>query len=201
MSEAKPNFIVEVGKNERHQRKALYVCQCGKEFVALEYNIQSGHTKSCGCQKSPRLSIARTTHNESRPQTTEYRTWASMKKRCVNPKDKNYPRYGARGIRVHKEWIDSYEAFLAHVGRKPTPMHTLDRIENSGNYEPGNVQWATKMQQARNRRSNFVIEFQGKSQCLEAWAKDIGISAATLKERLQKWPLDRAIKQPSMRVI
>jgi hypothetical protein len=75
-----------------------------------------------------------------------------MKSRCLNVRCRNYNRYGGRGIRVAQVWIDSYEAFLAHVGRRPTPRHSIDRIENEGHYEPGNVRWATPSEQARNRR-------------------------------------------------
>jgi hypothetical protein len=92
-------------------------------------------------------------HGESAPRTPEYQTWLSMLARCYNRKFIGWKYYGARGIRVCRAWRDSYPTFLAHVGRKPTPAHSLDRYPNNdGNYRPGNVRWATPSEQARNRR-------------------------------------------------
>ena len=89
-------------------------------------------------------------HNASN--TPEYRTWAGMKNRCLNPNNPRYKSYGGRGISVCSEWIESFSAFLSHVGLKPSPLHSIDRINNDGNYEPGNVRWATAKEQARNTR-------------------------------------------------
>lgn len=83
-----------------------------------------------------------------------YITWQAMKRRCHHKNAANYGRYGARGISVCKEWLESFEAFVAHVGMPPSQKHSIDRINNSGNYEPGNVRWATAQQQADNRRPN-----------------------------------------------
>lgn len=189
-----PQFISYLGRNSRSQLRARYECDCGAIFEALEYNVKSGHTKSCGCAKPRILRAARLTHNESRPQSAEYRAWAGMKKRCLDVSSKSFPRYGGRGIRIFPEWILSYEAFLAHVGRRPSPMHSLDRFpNNNGNYAPGNVRWATSKEQARNRRSNRIIEFQGRSQCLRAWADELGISQATLSRRIKKGPFHIAM--------
>ncbi len=88
-----------------------------------------------------------------REHTREYRAWASMKQRCHNPRTPAYPNYGGRGIEVCQSWRDSFEAFLADVGLRPSPKHSLDRIDNDGNYEPGNVRWANWDQQAANRRA------------------------------------------------
>jgi hypothetical protein len=82
----------------------------------------------------------------------EHKCWASMKARCLNPSALNFKHYGGRGITVCDEWVDDYEAFLAHVGRRPSSQHSLDRVDNERGYEPGNVRWATKTEQARNRR-------------------------------------------------
>lgn len=91
-------------------------------------------------------------HGDSSPETTEYRAWHSMISRCENPAVPKYKHYGARGIRVCDEWRKSYPAFLAHLGRKPSPDHSLDRIDNDGNYEPGNVKWSTREEQRNNQR-------------------------------------------------
>jgi hypothetical protein len=84
--------------------------------------------------------------------TKEYRTWLGMRRRCLNANDKNYRDYGGRGIGICKRWLNSFENFLADVGRAPDPEYTIDRINNDGNYELGNVRWATREQQAKNKR-------------------------------------------------
>lgn len=144
-------IIGEAGRDSAHRRRVLCLCVCGKEFAADAWKVNKGWTKSCGCLKPGMLRAARTTHGQSRPHTPEYRAWSLMKNRCLNPNDKRYDRYGGRGIKVHPEWIESFEAFYAFMGKRPS-NHSLDRYpDNDGNYEPGNVRWATAIEQRRNQ--------------------------------------------------
>lgn len=102
-------------------------------------------------------------HGESKPGTAEYRSWASMWRRCEDPKAIGWKRYGGRGIRVCEEWRD-YRVFLAALGRKPTPSHSIDRWpDNDGDYKPGNVRWATASEQARNRQKRAQMTYAKKA--------------------------------------
>lgn len=130
----------------------------------------------------------------------EYEIWKAMKQRCFNKSNKDYSLYGARGISVCDEWAKSFESFLEDAGRRPSSQHSLDRRKNNGNYEPGNIRWATPTEQARNRRNTYRFTFNGLTLTIEEWSerpevKRIGISYLTLRNRLKnyKWPIERAI--------
>lgn len=126
-----------------------------------------------------------------------YARWNVMHQRCSNPKSGGYRFYGARGIRVCERW-NSFEAFLEDVGEMPSPQHTLDRIDNEGNYEPGNVRWASRCEQARNRRSTAQITINGETKCLKAWALERGLNYGTVKSRYQSgWPVERLFDAPT----
>lgn len=121
------------------------ICDCGITCVKNGNSLKFGHIKSCGCLRGA--------HGESnKNKTKEYSSWLHAKGRCTNHKNKNWPDYGGRGIKFHKPWAASYKLFLEYVGRSPSATHSLDRINNNGNYEPGNVRWATPKEQANNQR-------------------------------------------------
>jgi hypothetical protein len=137
-----------------------------------------------------------TIHGMSKTKT--YRTWQSMKARCTNPSNVQYMDYGGRGIGVCEEWM-KFENFFEDMGLRPEGM-SLDRIDNEKGYSKENCRWATEFEQKRNTRRNHWITFNGETKCLEDWAKEIGIKANTLINRLNrsKWPLEKALTTPAL---
>ena len=125
--------------------------------------------------------------------TRENAIWREMKQRCSNPKHKKYPQYGGRGIKVCPEW-ESFERFYADMGPRPSDSHSIDRIDNDGDYELANCRWSTRSEQQRNKRNNRLMTHQGKTQPLSVWAKEIGINQNTLRYRIQAgWSDERAL--------
>ncbi len=129
--------------------------------------------------------------------TPEYKAWGSMKDRCENPRCPAWKWYGARGIRIDEGWRKSFGAFIADVGPRPSSKHSLDRINNDGHYEPGNVRWATWTEQLRNRRDVVRLTLDGVTRDLYAWAALTGLNPGTLASRVRYgWDAVRALTQP-----
>lgn len=139
-------------------------------------------------------------HGEARKgnYTPEYRIWCGMRARCMNPNVHIYSHYGGRGIKLCKRWTDAYINFLADMGRRPSDLHSIERINNDGNYEPSNCRWATDKEQARNTRTTFRVEFQGVVKPLLTWSEELGLSYVMLYKRIyeRKWDVARAFTQP-----
>lgn len=184
------------GRPEHHKQVAWVCrCVCGAKHESTSRELRSGHTKSCGCQKSSLCRGAHTQHGHAARRTMglEYRVWIEMKQRCYNPKANRYYTHGARGIRVCKRWLHSFENFLADMGPKPRGL-SLERRNNSGHYEPGNCYWATRKQQGRNKRNNRMLTAHGKSLCASEWAELTGVPSSTIRARLKRgWSAEEAI--------
>ena len=172
-------------------------CDCGKDKSVRSDHLLQGRIQSCGCLALERLIARAVKHGDARTGkvTREHRCWQSMIRRCGDPFATDFGRYGGRGISVCDQW-QRYEHFLSDMGRCPYGR-TLDRIDNDGNYEPGNCRWATPKQQSRNRRSTVQITFNGETLCATEWAERVGIASSTIISRLRRgWNHERALNQP-----
>jgi hypothetical protein len=171
-------------------------CDCGNEAVVAQGAIRAGRSRSCGCLHREELSARLTTHGGTN--TPEHRAWKDMKGRCLNPDHEEYRNYGARGISVCSEWLDSFPNFLRDMGHRPSPKHSVDRYPNNdGNYEPRNCRWGTDKEQQNNTRRNRLLTVKGKTQTLQQWAEEFGISNMTLSSRLRLgWSVENAVTLP-----
>jgi hypothetical protein len=171
------------------------VCDCGTVRVVRAGGLIYGTSKSCGCLQKQNASASNAKHYLSR--SREYRIWTGMKSRCYSKSRNCYANYGARGIKVCERWLNSFENFLADMGPRPSPKHSIDRIDNDGDYSPSNCRWATPKQQLRNTRTNRILVFRGKSLSVAQWAEDTGLSTNTLHERLLRgWSVEKTLTHP-----
>lgn len=168
-------------------------CDCGTERVLRSASLRLKSAKprqkasqSCGClmRELARDSHLKHGHAQGGELSAEYRTWMGMKARCYQQRHSSYAFYGAKGIIVCDRWRQSFDAFLADVGPRPSPKHTLDRINSRGHYEPGNVRWATMKQQQLNRTNNRWITAFGRTQTVTQWADELHMDPRTIRQRI-----------------
>lgn len=175
-------------------------CECGTIKVILQERLLSGGTRSCGCLQRDVTVGRNTKHGFCRRSSPNrvYFIWDSMIRRCVDPLNPNYSRYGARGIRVCPAWVQSLPLFIADMGDRPSGS-SIDRIDNNGPYCPFNCRWATSKQQNNNRRDNRHIEFTGETLTLLEWSDRTGISYHTLRQRIDVlgWTIEAALTTPT----
>ncbi|AMX93736.1 MULTISPECIES: hypothetical protein [Mesorhizobium] len=179
----------------------VFACECGNEIITKGYLVSTEVTRSCGCLLVDKNREIRTTHGLSH--TREWRIWAGMKNRCLNPRVKRFSDYGGRGIKVCDRWLHGdgerggFECFITDLGMRLSSKHSIERKENDGNYEPGNVAWATRPEQAKNTRVVRRIEFRGETKTSHEWASAVGISSNEINKRLRRgWSVERALTQP-----
>lgn len=178
-------------------------CDCGATALVHAVSLINGHTQSCGCLQRQRTSDAAKTSSRTHGKTgvPEHVTWTAALSRCRNPNATSYKRYGGRGIAMCERWASSFEEFLNDMGTKPTPLHTLDRIDKNGNYEPGNCRWATKIEQANNRRDNRMVMIEGVEKTLPNACREAGdvISHCQAWRRIRGgWSHDKAVSTPPL---
>lgn len=184
-------MILAVEKASRFRYKCR--CVCGETHSVDAASVRSGASKNCrACSVRGPLTHGATC---GRTMSPEYQCWRGMLERCTNPNNRAFRHYGGRGIRVCERWQTDFTAFLADMGKRPSEAHSLDRYPNrDGNYEPGNVRWATYSEQARNKSTTRFLTHDGQTLCVVEWAERLGIPAATLYDRLQSgWPVERVL--------
>ena len=167
----------------------LCVCDCGETKTVSQHSLSRGLTRSCGClarERPPK-------HGMSRSQV--YKHWVAMRQRCQNPNHWKYADYGGRGIKVCARWED-FANFLADMGEPEAGM-TLDRIDVDGDYEPSNVKWASRREQANNRRNNTTLTYAGKTLTAAEWGRVTGLGKSAIIRRLSRgWPVERVLTEP-----
>lgn len=183
-----------------HGKEAWWVtiCKCGNKTTVRGHSLRSGRTRSCGCLQEEVRPTLNLRHGHARKERSpEYVIWMGIVARCTNRKNKDFKRYGGRGIGIYPPWRKDFMVFLSAVGKKPGPAYQLDRIENNCGYEPGNVRWVMPLQQQRNRGNLRLITFNSQTKCLSEWADNLGITSEGLAYRLKHWSKRKALtKKP-----
>lgn len=210
--------------NRNGQCSWICLCECGKESIVRGAALRNGTIQSCGehrpkpgaaycvdcsapitvharrCRRcDSRIKERRHIHGHAKRKAKlpEYQIWGQMKGKCFRQSHESYKNYSARGITVCEEWCHNFQAFYDYVGPRPTPKHTIERINNDGNYEPGNVKWATRYEQNRNQRSNVNLTIDGVTRCVEDWARVSGTNSRTIYTRHKAgWPDREAVFRP-----
>lgn len=189
-------LIVSRSSEKKRSRHARWhcACDCGNDTDVDAGNLRRGKIVSCGCHRREAVISRNTSHGLSK--APEHKVWEMMRRRCLRAQDASFQRYGGRGITIDKDW-DRFERFLGDMGPRPSPTHSLDRIDNDGPYAPWNCRWATASEQSHNRRNNTRLTFQGRSLLLSDWARELGVSVNVLGARLQKgWSVERSLTTP-----
>ena len=184
--------ISEAGSGYQGKTKWLCRCDCSVEKIVYGTSLKSGGTKSCGCLRRE----VTTTHGLYG--TPGYNAWFDAKLRCTNPNHKHWVDYGGRGIEFR---LPDVKTFSDHIGPRPSNKHSLDRIDNDGHYEPGNIRWALRKIQNRNRRNNRLITYQNETLCVAEWSEKLGLKSQLIFSRLKRgWSVEKALGTPVKQV-
>lgn len=187
------NMLTTIKKLENNYW--LFLCDCGNTKKIKGSSVTTGHTKSCGCIKKEKIAESTTTHNLSK--TKEYAVWCSIKSRCYNLKNKFYFNYGGRGIKMSIEWKNSFEIFLKDMGKRPIDKHSIDRINNDGDYCKENCRWSTRVEQQNNTRKTVKIEYNNKIKSLKDWCRELNIPYKRVESRIKLgWSIKDVFETP-----
>jgi hypothetical protein len=175
------------------------LCDCGKMTETYGFALKDGATTSCGCRAKECLDL-RTTHGGS--DLPEYGVWEAMHARCYNKNHESYKNYGAKGVGIYEGWRgpDGFKNFLVDMGRRPSSAHTIERKRSEEGYAPDNCYWATRIEQNNNTSRNHRVTYNGRTQTLAQWGRELGIRAELIRKRLHLgWSVDRAFTEPVSR--
>ena len=160
-------------------------CACGTETIKYGGHLRNGSAVSCGCS----MPDSKKTHGMSK--SPEYKMWENARSRCRSPKNRKYPIYGGRGISMSERWVSSFATFIKDMGPRPSPAHTLDRIDPDGDYEPSNCRWATWETQNNNRGSfNRKVKVSGRTFTVAQASREFGVPHGTILSRLNRGASD-----------
>lgn len=168
--------LKDVGNNKHGRAIWECICDCGNHTIVEGAALRIGKSKSCSCKSKSRLGSVSITHGHTigKKYSSEYNCWIHMKGRCYNTKNKSYPDYGGRGIKVCDRWVNDFNLFLLDMGNKPSKEYSIDRIDNNGDYSPSNCRWATRLQQNRNKRNTVLVEYMGQLKTMPEWCEILG---------------------------
>jgi len=189
-------------KSKRNGDGVLWICECSCDAHTIKEvrgkELRKHVSTSCGCFSIEKLKERSTTHGKTH--TRIYQIWLGMKKRCLNPKTKHYKNYGGRGIKICNEWLDKSTGFMTFYNWSMQNNYkdhlSIDRINNDGNYEPGNCKWSTNIEQAKNKRTSHYLTFKGQTKIIMDWSHYIGINEAIIRGRIKKGlPLEKILER------
>lgn len=183
MKYGKLTFIKESGKSADKHILWECLCDCGNTYIGYATKIRN--KKIIGCKNCSIISAIEKIKTHGMRKSPEYSSWMSMKDRCLNKNSKDYKRYGGAGIKIFDGWINDFDAFFKHIGKKEKGQ-SIDRINNKQGYYPNNVRWANNSQQQRNKNNSVFIEWNGKLTHINDVAKELGISRGAAHLRLKR---------------
>ena len=182
-------FIAEHFKRSKDKHK-LWLCECDCGDADLYIASRVRHGRVTRCQACALRAVAEKNKKHGMRGSSEYRIWGGIKTRCTNKNAPDYDRYGGRGITMYDEWLGSFDAFFSYLGPRPSKQHSVDRIDNDKGYEPGNVRWATKMEQGRNKKNSTYVTDGNRVLHINEVASELGITKGAAHMRLKRGKLD-----------
>jgi len=187
-------------KKINSQKVILCRCKCWTEKYVRVGRLLSGNSKSCGCWRNEKLTTHGQTKNSIRKHSHEYWIWNSMIQRTTNPKNSGFKNYGGRGVGVCGSWA-TFDNFFSDMGIRPSDKHSLERMDNNAGYSKENCRWATRVEQNSNRRNTRFFTANGKTKHLAEWARELGVSHATIINRIKRgWDVEKAVTTPARKM-